>query len=419
MNQTIHLQSIESRQRIINQFCKLISASALASAALYFYLQIHVLTAATLLVAALFLFFVYLNKTGSFKISRAAIVVTTNLGIIFFSFYLGFDSGIYFYLFVAPLLLYLLFDFSEKRSILFFLFMYISTFIIIHTDQNPFPGFTANTDPTHLKFVYSFNFCVALALCFGLVTYFAGNNKKYILSLTDHQELLLKEIDLRTKNEELVKKSLHEREILLAEVHHRVRNNLAIISGLINLQANNLKEEKSREIFEDTKNRVYAMALIHTLLYQNKSFAEIDFSQYIKMFCGNIQNSYQTRSKVTLETHIENVFFDINTAIPIAMIINELVTNSFKHAFKDRPSGKIRISLRRPGNDQYEVCVSDNGVGIEKDITALTSQGIGLDIVRSLTDQIDGKLNNKEGSHFTLIFPSAMIKGNSQAENLN
>jgi two-component sensor histidine kinase len=404
---TIHFQSIEARHRIINQFCKLIATSAIASTLLYVYLQIHVLAAATVMVAGLFLFFVYLNKRGNFKISRAAIVITTNLGITFFSFYLGFESGIYFYLFVAPLLLYLLFDFSEKRSILFFLFMYIATFILIHTDQNPFSAFTANADPSHLRFIYSFNFCVTLALCFGLVTYFAGNNKKYILSLTDHQELLVKEIELRTKNEELVKKSLHEREILLAEIHHRVRNNLAIISGLINIQADNLKEEKSKEIFEETKNRIYAMALIHTLLYQNKSFADIDFSQYVEMFCANIQKSYERQPEITIENSIEKVAFDINTAIPLAMIINELVTNAYKHAFKDQHQGKITIQLRATGKDQYEMCVSDNGAGMDRDLHQLTDHGIGLDIVRSLTDQIDGKMRyvNEKGSRFTIVFP--------------
>jgi two-component sensor histidine kinase len=314
-----------------------------------------------------------------------------------------------------------LFDFSEKRAILFFLFMYIATFILIHTDQNPFPGFTANADPGQIKFIYSFNFCIALVLCFGLVTYFAGNNKKYILSLTDHQEQLVKEIELRTKNEELVKKSLHEREILLAEIHHRVRNNLAIISGLINIQANSLKEEKSKEIFEETKNRIYAMALIHTLLYQNKSFADIDFSQYIDLFCGNIQKSYHTHSGVTIEKNIEKVDFDINTAIPLAMIINELVTNSFKHAFKDQSKGKITINLKKAGDDQFKICISDDGPGIDKDINSLLSEGIGLDIVRSLTEQIDGQLHytNEHGSNFTVTFPSTAPRVTSPTQPAN
>ncbi len=405
MKETMHIQSIEAREKIINQFCKLIAVSAIVSALIYIYLEIHILAVATSFIATLFLFFVYLNKKGYFKLSRAVIIVITNAGIIFFSFYLGFNSGIYLYLFVAPLLIYLLFDFNEKKSIICFLLMYITTFILIYFYQNVFSPRASILTPMLIKFLYSFNFCVTLILSFGLVTYFAGNNSKYILSLTNQQELLLKEVDLRNKGEELLKKSLTEREILLAEIHHRVKNNLAIVSALINMQIENLQEEKSKQIFEETRNRIYAMSLIHNLLYQNKSFASIDFEQYVAVFCNNISESYQLQSRISIEHKIEHAIIDINTAIPLALILNELITNSFKHAFTGQSTGKITIELKTKENRYYQFSISDSGVGMDEEKIRESTQG--MNIVMSLIEQVGGELKyqNDNGCKFIITLP--------------
>ncbi|HWY37930.1 MAG TPA: histidine kinase dimerization/phosphoacceptor domain -containing protein, partial [Bacteroidia bacterium] len=145
-----------------------------------------------------------------------------------------------------------------------------------------------------------------------------------------YQSIRVTDITEQKKIKEQTASSLKEKELLLAEIHHRVKNNLAIISALINLQVENLKDDESKAIFEETKDRIYSMALIHNQLYQNNSFAQIEFAQYINNFCSYLSKSYQTNPNVEILERTEKVFLDIKTAIPCALILNELITNAFK-----------------------------------------------------------------------------------------
>lgn len=406
MNEAIYSQNIEVREKSINRFCKLTAISALPCVFIYLYLQIYLLATVCCIIGLLFLFFVYLNNTRYSKFSRIAIILTTNIGVLFFSMYLGYDSGIYLYLFVAPLLIYLLFDFNNKKNTVSFLALYLITFMVIFFNQKPFFSISDKLVPETLKFIYSFNFCSAFILSFGFITYFANNNDKYISGLIKHQEELEQEVFLRNQSEDLLRKSLEEREILLAEIHHRVKNNLAIISALLNLQKDNLPDDYSKRIFDETKNRIYAIALIHNLLYQNKSFAKIAFIEYVEKFRDNIRESYHLASNIIFEKEVENITIEIKTAIPLGMILNELVTNSIKHAFKNQNSGKITIGLSKMDDTHYKFWVSDTGVGIYEDMLN-SKKTMGMEIIKSLVEQIDGRLTyiNDHGSHFIIILP--------------
>ena len=198
--------------------------------------------------------------------------------------------------------------------------------------------------------------------------------------------------------------SLKEKELLLGEIHHRVKNNLAIISALINLQIDNLKDDKSKIIFEETKDRIYSMALIHNQLYLNSSFAQIEFAKYISNFCSYLIKSYQTNLNIEIIEKTDPIFLDIKTAIPCALILNELVTNAFKHAFKNQPKGVIEIGLRKE-NEQIVFYVSDTGLGMDN--AQLQSSSMGMSLITSLIEQIDGKLEykNEKGSMFLITFP--------------
>ena len=406
MEKTIHIQSEVARIKTIDRFCKLIALSSFPSFFIYLYFNVYILATAIGIIAVLFLFFIYLNKCGLYKISRIAIALTTNFGVIFFSFYLGYDSGIYLYLFVAPLLIYLLFDFNEKKFTYGFLFLYLTTFIVIFLNKNTRFSVANELSLTMMNLIYSFNFCSALVMCFMLVIYFANNNATYIANLTKHQALLLEEVNLRNTSEELLKKSLKEREILLSEVHHRVKNNLAIISALINLQIAKLKEEgESKDFFEETKNRIYSMSLIHNLLYANNSFTKIDFIKYVNTFCINISNSYKTQTTISIEQKIEAIEIDIKIAIPLGLILNELITNSFKHAFKNSNSGTITVGLSKHKNNNILFWVADSGIGMDEKMIYTT--GMGMNIIHSLVEQIDGELKyeKKNGSIFEIKFP--------------
>lgn len=406
MESIIDIQNINAREKSINRFCKLTALSALPCVFIYIYLKVYLLAVVCGIIGALFLVFVYLNNKGYTKTTRLAIILTTNIGVLFFSMYLGYDSGIYLYLFVAPLLIYLLYDFNNKKITISFLFLYLITFIIIFFNQNPFFSISDQLDVKVIKFIYSFNFCSAFILCFGFITYFANNNDKYISNLIKHQQVLEKEVTLRNRSEELLIRSLEEREVLLAEIHHRVKNNLAIISALINMQKDSLKDDKSKQIFDDTKNRIYAMALIHNLLYQNKSFAKIRFIEYVDKFCENISESHNIKSDISFEKDIEDITIDIKLAIPLGLILNELVTNSIKHAFKDQDSGIIKIGLSNQKNGFYKFWVSDSGVGFNEE--ALRSKNsMGMEIIKSLVEQIDGNMSytNGNGSSFVISMP--------------
>ncbi|HEY1040339.1 MAG TPA: sensor histidine kinase, partial [Bacteroidia bacterium] len=296
-------------------------------------------------------------------------------------------------------------DYTEKRNITLVFACYLSTFLAIYIVPQFVDIKNDILSPQLEKFIYSFNFCSAFVLSFGIVTYFAHNNSKYIDNLISNQALLMKEAHLRIQSEEGLRKSLSEREILLGEIHHRVKNNLAIISALSSMQRDNLKEEEDRKIFEDTKSRIYTMALIHNQLYHNKSFAKIEFVEYVKKFCDNIAQSHQGKKEISIDQKIEDIGIDIKTAIPLALILNELITNSFKHAFKDRETGSITIGLMNVENNCLKCWVSDSGVGMNEEM--LAKGGMGMEIVNSLADQIDAKLSyeKKDGSHFTLTFP--------------
>jgi two-component sensor histidine kinase/PAS domain-containing protein len=217
------------------------------------------------------------------------------------------------------------------------------------------------------------------------------------------QLVRLTNISEQKKAKEQTDASLKEKELLLGEIHHRVKNNLAIISALINLQIENLKDDESKIIFEETKDRIYSMALIHNQLYQNKSFAQIEFAQYINNFCSYLSKSYQTNPTIEIVEKTEKIFLDIKTAIPCALILNELITNAFKHAFKTQLNGKIEIGLRKE-HKQVLFYVSDTGSGM--DIQQLQSNSMGMSLITSLIEQIDGKLDykNQNGSLFSIFF---------------
>jgi PAS domain S-box-containing protein len=237
-----------------------------------------------------------------------------------------------------------------------------------------------------------------------------GNNfwgaltvKVILVNGEKYQSIRVTDISEKRKAAEHMRSSLREKELLLAEVHHRVKNNLAIISGLLNLQADSLQDQHSKKIFADTKDRIYSMAMIHNQLYQHNSFAQIEFSQYIRNFCTYLSSSYQINPNIEILENTEKVQLDIKTAIPCALILNELITNAFKHAFKDQPAGKIDIGLKKE-NGSILFWVADSGTGM--DSRFLESTTMGMNLVHSLVEQIDGKLafENKNGSRFLITF---------------
>ena len=215
------------------------------------------------------------------------------------------------------------------------------------------------------------------------------------------------------KAENEIKASLNEKELLLKEIHHRVKNNLQIISSLLDLQANYVDDAEAINVLHESQNRVKSMAMIHEMLYQSSDLTSINFSNYIKNLLQDLFYSYGTKSNIKLIVDLEEVFLNIETAIPCGLIISELVSNSLKYAFpNDNVMGEIFIGLcsRSQG---YELIVSDNGVGLPENIDFNNIESsLGLRLVYMLVKQIEGsiKLEKEKGPVFKIMFKELTYK---------
>ncbi len=218
----------------------------------------------------------------------------------------------------------------------------------------------------------------------------------------------LYDITEKKRAENQLKASLKEKEVLLKEIHHRVKNNLQIISSLLYLQSRYIKDNQVLEIFKDSTNRVATMALIHEQLYQSKDWATIDFAEYIRNLVANLFASYEVNSEgIELKIKIDNVCLGIDTAVPCGLIINELVLNSLKYAFSEEKSGEICIEVQENDNKEFTLIVSDNGIGFPEELDFRNTKTLGCQLVMDLTEQLEGTivLDKNLGTEFKITFP--------------
>jgi len=218
------------------------------------------------------------------------------------------------------------------------------------------------------------------------------------------------DITQRKLAEEKIKRSLEEKEVLLREIHHRVKNNMQIVSSLLILQSENIEEKKYKDVFIESQNRILSMALIHEKLYQSRNLAQIDFKEYIDGIVSNIFESHGKNSNIRIDNMVENVPIKIDYAIPCGLIINELVTNSLKYAFPERRQGKIQISVKSKDTNMIQISISDDGIGIPKDMDIRNTKSLGLHLVTALAEhQLNGEiiLNRERGTEFQINFKGA------------
>lgn len=200
------------------------------------------------------------------------------------------------------------------------------------------------------------------------------------------------EITDKKRIEKQMRESLHEKEILLQEVHHRVKNNLQVISSILNLQSSYVKDENTLSILRESQNRIKSMSFIHESLYQTSYFSSIDFSDYIMSLTKNLVHSYSVgQQSLQLKTNFERVFLNLDQAIPCGLIVNELVSNALKYAFPNGQKGKLQLSIREE-NGKVKLGVSDNGVGVSEDFNFEETDTLGLQLVFTLIEQLDGEV---------------------------
>jgi len=222
--------------------------------------------------------------------------------------------------------------------------------------------------------------------------------------------VILRDVTARMVAEEKIRTSLREKEALLKEIHHRVKNNLQVVSSLLGLQSRVVADERTRKMFQESQNRIHSMALLHETLYQSNNLSRIDFPSYIRQLAAHLFHSYGVApERIHLRTDLDNLSLNLDAAVPCGLIINELISNSLKYAFPDGRQGEVRIELREQTDSMARLVVADNGVGLRSDIDLMTARTLGLRLVRSLADQLGAKIEMKSqvGTEVQLTFPAA------------
>lgn len=213
------------------------------------------------------------------------------------------------------------------------------------------------------------------------------------------------------KNYKFLENAVEEQQTLLAELNHRVKNNMAIIISLLNMQKNRTDNPETLEALQDVHDRVMSMALVHQKMYQNKNISMVELAPYITELIAEIRNSIDIKKNITFRTEIEPIQLDLSTTIPLGLILNELITNAIKHAFPSKENPEIFISLKQVDDNHFEVLVLDNGIGSTAPNLSKRN-GLGMKLIESLTEQINGKCQFKtdNGLRFKLIVPIRKFK---------
>jgi PAS domain S-box-containing protein len=231
--------------------------------------------------------------------------------------------------------------------------------------------------------------------------------KERTLALQTLNEQLHRDIARRAAVEEQLRDSLREKEVLLREVHHRVKNNMQVISSLLNLQSGQIEECHIRELFQESQHRIQTMALIHDTLYASGNLANINLLTFTSTVASSLANSYAVADNhITLHIQADEVLVPPDTAVPYGLILNELVSNALRHAFPDGRHGQINVLLRHDPPSQASLTVQDNGCGFPRDIDFRATDSLGLQLVNALTEQLGGTiaLERHDGTAFTLTF---------------
>jgi len=243
-------------------------------------------------------------------------------------------------------------------------------------------------------------------------------DKKYLstktIPLYDQDLIILtvQDITERITADKQIQSSLKEKEILLREIHHRVKNNLQTISSLLDLQAESIKDPMALEAFRSSQSRIRSMALIHERLYKSKDLSRIKAQEYLINLIDYLEATYDSQAdNIKLKTNVQNIMLNVDTAIPCGLIINELVSNSMKYAFPGKQAGTIEVSLLVSSNNIISLCVKDDGIGIPADITIENSASLGLQLVHLLAKQIYGtlKTERKNGTRVEIMFPKSTL----------
>ena len=241
---------------------------------------------------------------------------------------------------------------------------------------------------------------VMMSLVLIILVFNTIQKRKRTKALTEKNEQI-------EKQNETIEASLVEKDILLKEIHHRVKNNLQLISGILELQAAQFDDKELKAVMEEGQSRVRSMSLIHEQLYQSKNLGVIDFQEYLEKLVKDIVVAFKDQhGKLDIDINVNGLSFDVNLSVPLGLIVNEMITNAFKHGFVNRQDGRISIAIKEIEENKYEMLISDNGHGLPGDFDPEKSTSLGLRLVKGLSRQLGGDYSfyNQNGANFVIQF---------------
>ncbi|MGB0882059.1 MAG: sensor histidine kinase [Vicingaceae bacterium] len=369
---------------------------------LFFVLGAYGVVISPVISALFFVVFYFLLKKDVASSKQVSLMVAYFVVVEIFihSYYLGWEMGFYYYMFLLPIIF--LMNSNWKTWMIVFFNSSIAFFSVLLwiLTYNRVPTF--HTLSETVTFLNLLNLVATATVIFVIMLYFSR-------AINTKDEALVKaNIALEHQNKEIAGQR-EKLEVLLKEVHHRVKNNLQIISSLLSLERGGIEDEEVQKIFNESKRRVEAIALIHQKLYQDSNFNKVDFNSYLEEI---LDSQKIMNPKVNYSLESDKIVLDLDAAVPLGLIVSELLTNSIKHAFKDEQAPKLVVKMNANGTE-IELLVSDNGPGLSSDFTLEGSKSLGFEIITALVEQIDGKIdycNNKEGgAQFKIYFKNTIL----------
>ena len=347
------------------------------------------------IVQMLFAFSFVSSQYGYYNSAKIIIILSTNYSVLMLSFSFGYSAGFYLYYFSAPLVVFSLFHFKQIKFIVFGHLLYFSSLFISEIAREYGVLSLLPINESLSNSIYILNIFLALFFIIALAFSFSKYHSMTYRLLADRNSEL-------EKNKTILEKVLKEKNILLSETHHRVKNNLAVISGLFDLQLMFNDDPKLSSVMNNSKTRIKSMSLVHESLYEQQDLSKIEFRQYIERVVHEIEKSHNVNPNVNVILDVENLHFDLEKAIPLGLIINEALTNAFKHAFDSDQEGQINLSFIK--TDTYQLTIKDNGKGLSS--ASPTNFSMGMTLIEALVKQLNGsyEIRVEQGTIFEVKF---------------
>lgn len=400
---------LEARRVLLLNFFFLVSTVTLFAALLESILvsePIELQAANAIVLLAMALVPIIARKNSYY--GAAWLMFISNCTVFFFSNVQGFESGTYIFFFPIFFANGWLMDFRKPAYSVLLVSMTLLGISLVALLRESFFDFALSPEQQEFSFAFALIASAFLMAVNTLVIVW--------LNYRRNQELET-EIEHKEEATKNLSQALKEKEILIAEIHHRVKNNLAVVRGLLNMQMNSTNDELTRATLRESVSRVTAMALIHQKLYTNRNADSIDLQKYITELAGEVAASFQIdgENSPKVSVHVENTSLDLNLAVPCALILNELLTNSFKHAFGNGSGRSAQINVTMAPDNQrpgfIKLSVEDNGKGMARDFHPESDNTLGMTIIQSLSEQIDGTFSITgepgKGTQATVTFPAA------------